>query len=98
MTVCSRNAAEVDQSGLIYIVTEPRARADSEHRTAMCMKRAFFSGLMLLPIEEISMKIPKRLGNRAVTYPVVSQKTTPKVIKRKPMAAVSWGMSKPRNL
>jgi hypothetical protein len=35
------------------------------------------------------MKRPKRLGKSAVTKPVVNQKTTPRVIIRKPMAAVN---------
>jgi len=89
ITVCSMRATGDDQSGSISIAAPPKIRADNEHKTAMCMYRAFFSGLILLPIDESSMKIPKRLGKSAVMKPVVNQKTRPRVIIRKPMAAVS---------
>ena len=62
------------------------------------MKTAFFSGLTLDPIEDITRMAPKNAGNSAVTNPVKSQKTDPRAVRRYPIAAVICGIVNPRNV
>ena len=69
-------------------VATPRTVAESEAMTAMCMNTAFFSGFMLEPNAEKTIKPPKSAGNKAVIYPVKTQNTDPSAINRNPIAAV----------